>query len=200
LTAETNISLTPLLKTNFNTEEALQALIQGREEGLHFFFENYYSYLNFFAQKLLHDPLLAEEIVSDAFIKLWEKREELSMEGSIKSLLSTIVRNNCINQLQKAKRMRISERGLENPNTTEQSVLHTIVETETVKEILTTLDALPPKCRQIFTLFFLHGKSYKEIAEQLNLSPHTVRNQKIRAVRLIKKMITPALLCWLYAF
>lgn len=176
-----------MLKTNFNTEDALQALIQGREEGLHFFFENYYSYLNFFAQKLLHDPLLAEEMVSDAFIKLWEKRQELSMEGSIKSLLSTIVRNNCITQLRKAKRMRISERGLENTETMEQCVLHTIVETETVKQIIHTLNALPPKCRQVFTLFFLHGKSYKEIADELHLSPHTVRNQKVRAVRLIKK-------------
>jgi RNA polymerase sigma-70 factor (ECF subfamily) len=189
-----------LLKTHLNTEDALQALIQGREEGLHFFFENYYSYLNFFAQKLLHDPLLAEEMVSDAFIKLWEKREELSMEGSIKSLLATIVRNNCINQLRKAKRMRIGEKGLENTETTEQSVLHTIVETETVKEIIHTLNALPPKCRQVFTLFFLHGKSYKEIAQELQLSPHTIRSQKQRAIRLIKKMITPVLLLWLHVF
>ncbi|HWI90458.1 MAG TPA: RNA polymerase sigma-70 factor [Flavisolibacter sp.] len=189
-----------MLKPNFNTEDALQALIQGREEGLHFFFENYYSYLNFFAQKLLHDPLLAEEMVSDAFIKLWEKREELSMEGSIKSLLSTIVRNNCINQLRKAKRMRIGERGLENTETTEQSVLHTIVETETVKEIIHTLDRLPPKCRQVFTLFFLHGKRYKEIAQELKLSPHTVRNQKQRAIRLIKKMITPLCLLLMHSF
>jgi RNA polymerase sigma-70 factor (ECF subfamily) len=193
-------SYNPLLKRNFNTENALQALIQGREEGLHFFFENYYSYLNFFAQKLLHDPLLAEEMVSDAFIKLWEKRMELSMEGSIKSLLSTIVRNNCINQLRKAQRMRIGERGLENTETTEQSVLHTIVETETVKEIIHTLDRLPPKCRQVFTLFFLHGKSYKEIADELQLSPHTVRSQKQRAVRLIKKMITPLCLLLMHSF
>ncbi|HWI93654.1 MAG TPA: RNA polymerase sigma-70 factor [Flavisolibacter sp.] len=189
-----------MLKTNFNTEEALQALIRGREEGLHFFFDNYYSYLNFFAQKLLHDPLLAEEIVADAFIKLWEKRQELSMEGSIKSLLSTMVRNNCINQLQKAKRMRIGEKGLENLDTTEQSVLHTIVETETVKQIIHALNALPPKCRQVFTLFFLHGKSYKEIADELQLSPHTVRNQKLRAVRLIKKMIAPLCLLLLHSF
>jgi RNA polymerase sigma-70 factor (ECF subfamily) len=189
-----------LLKTNFNTEDALQALIQGREEGLHFFFENYYSYLYFFAQSILHDPMLAEEIVADAFIKLWQKREELSLEGSIKSLLSTIVRNSCITHLRKAKRMRISQKGLENTQTIQESVLHSIVEAETVKQILHTLNALPPKCRQVFTLFFLHGKSYKEIAEELNLSPHTVRNQKIRAVRLIKKMITPVCLLLLHYF
>jgi RNA polymerase sigma-70 factor (ECF subfamily) len=87
--------------------------------------------------------------------------------------------------------MRITEKGLENTETIQQSVLYTIIETETVKEIIHTLDALPPKCRQVFTLFFLHGKSYKEIADELHLSPHTVRNQKLRAVRLIKKMMTP---------
>jgi RNA polymerase sigma-70 factor (ECF subfamily) len=96
--------------------------------------------------------------------------------------------------------MRIGERGLENTETTEQSVLHTIVETETVKEIIHTLDRLPPKCRQVFTLFFLHGKSYKEIADELHLSPHTVRNQKQRAIRLIKKIITPICLFLLLSF
>jgi RNA polymerase sigma-70 factor (ECF subfamily) len=189
----------PLRKTNYNSADALLALKEGREEGLHFFFEQHYSYLNFFAQKLLHDPLLAEEVVADAFIKLWERREMLSIEGSVKSLLSTMVRNDCINQLKKARRLRINERGLEHTERIEQGVLHRIVETETVKEIIDTLDALPPKCRQVFRLFYLQGKSYDEIAKELQLSPHTVRNQKLRAIRLIKKMMLPVIIlaCWL---
>jgi RNA polymerase sigma-70 factor (family 1) len=187
-----------LRKTNFNTQDALQALIQGKEEGVDYFFGEYYTPLCFFASSLVNDNCLAEEITSEAFIKLWERRESLAMAGSIKSWLYSTVRNACIDHLRKVKRLRVNEQGLQTTNTIEQSVLHTIVETETVQQIVHTIDRLPPQCGRIFKLFYLYGKSYKEIAKELNLSPQTVRNQKQRAAKLIKKMITPlALLVFL---
>lgn len=180
-----------MFKTNFNTEDALQALIQGREEGLSQIFEQHYTPLCFFAGSLVNDTCLAEEITSEAFIKLWERRETLVVEGSIKSWLYSTVRNACIDHIRKVKRLRVNEQGLQTTNNIEQSVLHNIVETETVKQIVHTIDKLPPQCGRIFKLFYLHGKSYNEIAKELNLSPQTVRNQKQRAAKLLKKMIAP---------
>ncbi|HWI93529.1 MAG TPA: RNA polymerase sigma-70 factor [Flavisolibacter sp.] len=195
-----NSSYNPLRKTKLHTTDALLALKEGREEGLQYFFDNYYSCLQFFAQKIIHDPLLAEEVVADAFIKLWERRAILSTEGSIKSLLYTTVKNGCIDHLRKVKRMRVNELGLQSINTIEPCVLHSIVETETVQQIVDTLEKLPPKCRQVFQLFYLQGKSYDEIARELNLSPHTVRSQKQRATRLLKAMVTTAVMWFVLHF
>ena len=183
-------------KTKHNSTDALFALKEGREEGLAFFFNEHYTGLCFFANSLLHDASLAEEISSEAFIKLWERRAILSAEGSIKSLLYTTVKNACIDHLRKVKRMRVNEKGLQCINTIEPCILQRIVETETVKQIIDAMLKLPPKCRQVFQLFYLQGKNYDEIARELHLSPHTVRSQKQRATRLLKAMMSPALL-WL---
>jgi len=178
-------------KTDFTNNDALQVLINSREEGLAFFFEQYYTQLCYFAGTLLNDECLAQEIASDAFTKLWQTRENLASEGSIKSWLYSTVRNACIDHLRKVKRLRVSQSGLQSAHTIEQSVLHTIIQTETHDQIVRTIGKLPPQCRRIFRMFYLHGKSYTEIAQELNLSPQTVRNQKQRAAKLLRKMIFP---------
>jgi RNA polymerase sigma-70 factor (family 1) len=190
--APTNLLNTSSLhKTNYTPIDALQALIKGREEGLEFFFQQYYTQLCYFATTLLNDECLAQEITSDAFTKLWKSRQSLETEGSIKAWLYSAVRNASIDHLRKVKRLRVSESGLQSATTIEQSVLHTIIQTETIDHIVQTIGKLPPQCRRIFRLFYLHGKSYNEIAQELNLSPQTVRNQKQRATKLLRKMILP---------
>ena len=190
-----------LRKTNYTANNALQALIRGREEGIEFFFQEYYTQLCYFATTLLNDECLAQEITSDAFTKLWQSRQSLATEGSIKAWLYSTVRNASIDHLRKVKRLRVSESGLQSATTIEQSVLHTIIESETIDHIIETIGKLPPQCRCIFRLFHLHGKSYNEIAQELNLSPQTVRNQKQRAAKLLRKMILPLFfLLSLYSF
>jgi RNA polymerase sigma-70 factor (ECF subfamily) len=183
--------LDPMRKTNYTNDDALQALISGREEGLRFFFQQYYTQLCYFANTLLNDECLAQEVASDAFTKLWQSRQSLAIEGSIKAWLYSAVRNVCIDHLRKVKRLRVSQSGLQSADTIEQSVLHTIIQTETDDQIVRTIGKLPPQCRRIFRMFYLHGKSYTEIAQELNLSPQTVRNQKQRAAKLLRKMIFP---------
>jgi RNA polymerase sigma-70 factor (family 1) len=190
-----------LRKTNDTANNALQALIRGREEGIEFFFQEYYTQLCYFAGTLLNDDCLAQEVTSDAFTKLWQTRQSLATEGSIKAWLYSTVRNASIDHLRKVKRLRVSESGLQSATTIEQSVLHTIIESETIDHIIETIGKLPPQCRRIFRLFYLHGKSYNEIAQELNLSPQTVRNQKQRAAKLLRKMILPLFfLLSLYSF
>jgi RNA polymerase sigma-70 factor (family 1) len=190
-----------LRKTNDTANDALQALIKGRKVGIEFFFREYYTQLCYFAGSLLIDDCLAQEITSDAFTKLWQSRQTLATEGSIKAWLYSTVRNASIDHLRKVKRLRVSQSGLESATTIEQSVLHTIIQTETIDYIIQTIGKLPPKCGRIFRLFYLHGKSYNEIAQELNLSPQTVRNQKQRAAKLLRKMILPLFfLLSLYSF
>jgi RNA polymerase sigma factor (sigma-70 family) len=135
-----------LRKTNDTANNALQALIRGREEGIEFFFQEYYTQLCYFAGTLLNDDCLAQEVTSDAFTKLWQTRQSLATEGSIKAWLYSTVRNASIDHLRKVKRLRVSESGLQSATTIEQSVLHTIIESETIDHIIETIGAtsMPP--------------------------------------------------------
>jgi RNA polymerase sigma-70 factor (ECF subfamily) len=185
-------------KKLYREEDALRALIKGQERGLDYFFKLYYSPLTFFAFKLLEDQFKAEETAAEAFIKLWNHRERLSEEGSIKAWLYSTVRNACLDELRKVKRMAVNEEGLRfiQPHS-EAPVLQRMIESETLSQIIHTLENLPPKCSQVFQLFYLQGKTHEEIASELNISPHTVRNQKLRAIRLIRGKM---LLLWLLLF
>jgi len=51
------------------------------------------------------------------------------------------------------------------------------------------LNTLPPKCRQIFKMLYVQGKSYEEISQELNLSINNIRNQKARGLMLLKQRI-----------
>jgi RNA polymerase sigma-70 factor (family 1) len=168
--------------------EALNALKKDQQKGLDFFFNLYFEPICFFTQRMVGDVLVAKEITSDVFIKLWNKRDDLQGGRSIKALLYQMAHNAAIDHLRKRKRMAVHQKGLHyfypEPNAT---IVQTIAETETIEQIIRTLKHLPPKCSRIFKMAYLHGKTDKEIAAELNLSPHTVRNQKERAIRLLKK-------------
>ena len=64
-----------------------------------------------------------------------------------------------------------------------------MIELEFYREIFATLKSLPPNCRKIFEMIYLHGKSYEQISQELNLTESTVRSQKARALMLIRQRI-----------
>jgi len=183
-----------LARNAHNNATALAALLAGDEGGLAFFFDAYYRPLAHFAYRLTSDQSLAEEIAAEAFVKLWDYRDRLTEEGSIKAWLYSTVRNSAIDHLRRARRMRVNEQGLQAAEPLAQTVLQEMIHAETIRQVVAVLQTLPPKCRQVFRLFFLQGKSYDEIARELQISPHTVRNQKIRAIRLIREKMLPLLL------
>ena len=179
-----------LSKKIFNSEYALALLQKGKEEGLCSLFSEYYTPLCFFVTRLTSNTLIAEEITADVFIKLWENRNAVTQGGSIKSLLFQMARNRAIDHLRKAKRMAVHQEGLHyfTPEP-EKNILQKLAETEMIREIICILQYLPPKCSEVFKLSYLFGKTDKEIAQQLSLSPHTVRNQRLRAIRLLKEKV-----------
>lgn len=131
----------------------------------------------------------ASEIVNDAFIALWEKRNQLALDDSIKSYLYTIVKNKSINFLKK-KRMVFEETDVltsivnKNPNIQEQ-----LEGKEMEHLIFKTIDKLPRKCKQIFILSRKEQLSNKEIGEIMGITPKTVENQITIAIKSIKQSI-----------
>ena len=177
-------------KDNIGEEEAVFAFLKGREEGFDALFHRYYPPLRYLAQDLLGSHAAAEDIVSDSFVKLWERRGRLGTSGSIRAWLYTTVQNACIYVLRREKlkmlHLAYTKRSGEGQ---ERPVLHRLIEAETLHRLHTALKTLPPKCGKVLRMYYLEEKSLQEIAAELNLSLSTVKSQKGRAVELLKKRV-----------
>ena len=179
----------------FDANYNLTAFKEGREEGFNYFFEEYYAALTYHAFRIVKNMPVAEEIASEAFIKLWERHQGFDRIASIRSFLYTTTHNAGLNWLRQQKRT--SERLKELAYLSEYAELNkfqSIVETETYREIFIAIRSLPSQCRKIFKKLYVEGKDYKQIAEELGLAVSTVHNQKARGITLIRKKIALSVL------
>lgn len=172
----------------YQEEEAFAALQKGEEKGLDFFFNRYYTPLLLFAVSLTHNRPLAQEIASEAFVKLWCNKETIPEWRKVKFLLFRIARNAAIDYLRQQKvYLRVTNELHYSGETSERSVLPKLIETETYQQLYLLLTKLPPKCREIFQMFYFQDKAIKEIAAELNISVNTVKTQKKRAIQLLRQ-------------
>jgi len=181
-------------------EQELLELIQRNDDEKLFrlLFRLYYSKLCSYAMIFVKASDLAEEIVQETFIKLWENKATLKINRSLKAYLFRCVHNNCINYLTKNEVMKrqykqIAEEityhnqlALQNFRT---DIIDQLVSEETERKITYLLDILPPQSRRIFFLSRFEGLSYQQIATELNLSVETVRTQIKRAIKKMKEIL-----------
>lgn len=128
----------------------------------------------------------ADEIVNDAFLVLWEKKDELVLDDSIRPLLYTIIRNKSINLLKKRK---IEITDLDNGFEVVSSgisPLEAMQAKETEEEVMQLIEALPPRCKQIFVLSRKEFMSNRQIAELMELNEKTIENQISIAIKFIR--------------
>jgi RNA polymerase sigma-70 factor (ECF subfamily) len=155
-------------------------------------FTSLYNYLFHFARTLVRTKETAEEIVSDVFIKVWEKRKELDEIDNLKVYLYVATRNTAFNYLEKQKRN--TTYPLENVPAIFTSVYldpeQLMITADMLALIQKAIDQLPSKCRMIFKLVKEDGLKYREVAEILDLSVKTVENQLAIALKKIGRAIS----------
>lgn len=159
--------------------EALQSLIH-----------LYFPVLCRFAQKILHDKAAAEDVTTDVFLTYWQKSPEFDDIQHIKHFLYKSIRNACLNvlrsrQREEARHETFTEIYLQDDDAFAREILHAEVLAEIRKEI----QHFAPRLRQIFIMAYFQQLSNEEIAQKLNLSNQTVRNQKASALSLLRKKI-----------
>jgi len=150
---------------------------EGDERAFQILFRKYYASMCNYAHQILEDKELAEEIVQDMFVKIWEKRQTLIIETSVKNYLFRSVRNHCLNQIQHEKiKKQYAGRVLELARQ-EIDPEQYFIEVDLIRRIEESIASLPPKRREIFRLSREQGMKYREIAEALNISEKTVEAQ-----------------------
>jgi len=149
-------------------------------------FRSYFTPLMLFARKILVDEDDAREVVHKVFIALWEKRDKLDLNTSLKSYLFTSVHNRSLNLLRDRKKFSDEEL----PEVAGNWDVSTQIEAMELEEkIRETIQSLPDKCRQIFELNRFEGLKYSEIAQELNISVKTVENQMSKALKILREKL-----------
>lgn len=151
------------------------------------FFDYYFTRLIRFATTLVKSELLAEEIVLDVFLKLWQQKESLSKIQNIETYLFISVRNAAINALKKEKKFHFDmlEDSIVNLSDYKSSVESDLIGDEMLNELNEAVQLLPSKCKIIFKLIREDGLNRNEVAQILNVSVKTVDNQVAIAVKKI---------------
>jgi len=150
-------------------------------------FTELYAYLYHFAFTYIKSKPLAEEILSDVFIKIWEKRKDLEKIDNLKVYLYVATRNTSLNYL--AKQKRNSESVIDESMGEIRSLYldpeQLMITAEMMNRIQNAIDALPAKCKLVFKMVKEDGLKYKEVAEIMNISIKTVENQLAIALKKI---------------
>jgi len=155
-------------------------------------FTSFYSYLFQFAFSFVKSKESAEEVVSDVFIKIWEKRKALEKVNNLKVYLYVATRNNAFNYIDKQKRNATNNIEDFSGEFTSRyfDPEQLLITADMMALIEDAINNLPPRCKVIFKLIKEDNLKYKEVAEILNISIKTVENQLAIALRKIGSAVS----------
>jgi len=169
-------------------------LIEGLKNGNKLIFEevyrDYYVPLCYYCLRYVETLEDSEEIVQDLFVKIWEKRDSMEINTSLKAYLYRSVQNYALNFLSKKKTqeryMMIQSRQLNDDFGIEKNEL---VEEELRVLLKHAILQLPDKRRRIFELSRFEGMKYSRIAEKLSISVKTVESQMTKALKYLRVVL-----------
>jgi len=181
--------ISSLKNEQFHTEQQLISLLRsGSQFAFERLFESYSQKLYRFSLSYLKSETEAEEIVQEVFLKIWENHESLKNETSFQSYLFTIAFNAIRKHFNnKSKNEKYRTEILEFLASENSSI-----ESKPDFEVLITkleqlIDQMPDRRKEIFLKRKKEGKSVREIATSMYISPKTVENQITEAMHFLKK-------------
>ncbi|SEN89529.1 RNA polymerase sigma-70 factor, ECF subfamily [Mucilaginibacter gossypiicola] len=140
----------------------------------------------------VHQREIAEEIVSDVFVKCWINRKNLTEIQNPETYLFVAVKNQSLNHIKKFSTIHLVQ--IEETNSVEFVNTYNPQKEIENKELIFRMDqaiaGLPQQCRIVFRLIKEDGMKYKEVAEILNISPRTVQTQLFRAIKKLSVVLT----------
>lgn len=181
-------------------------LRNGDEKAYRYLFDHHYVLLCKFARELVDDPFLAETIVGDLIYHLWEIRDRLEINISIRSYLMRAVRNRCYNHLRHEREQRevsMSKLEMDRLNCFIQEDEHPLgmlLERELEHEIIRSVENLGDECKRVFKMSRFEHKKNEEIASILGISVNTVKYHIKSALSNLREDLGKYLICLFYFF
>ena len=178
------------MSKDFVDSSDIRNLMAGHEPAFAAVYEQYGEKVYRLAFKFLKDQAQSEEIVQETFIKLWLTKGQLNPQGNLWLYLFVIAKRLSINTLRQHSQSanafeQLAVRVAEIHNVTEEQVIAHDLEEFTEK----VLQKLPKQQQQVFKMSRREGLTHKEIAERLHISPNTVKNHMVEALKTLKSYL-----------
>jgi RNA polymerase sigma-70 factor (ECF subfamily) len=159
-------------------------LQQGKKEAYAQLFEMYFENLVRAAEFYLQDIELAEDVVMDVFAYFIENPEKFKEIENLKAYLYRLTKNRALNHIR-----HLGIRDKHEERIVEAMMFAELPEhdfQDKIKEVNKAIDELAPKTKEVFSACVIDGKSYKEVAEEYNISVNTVNTMIKRAYKSIR--------------
>lgn len=169
-------------------KDLLDLIEKSDHEAFTIFYSKNFQKLILVADKHVKNVPVAEEIVQDIFLKIWEDKDILLNVNSVKSYLYRSVVNasiNYINRQNNIERHHLKIAGYMSP----EDIDLLEEQNELIVMLYQEIEALPEKCRHVFKLSRLEGLKYKVIALQLGISEKTVENHMSNALKILRTKV-----------
>lgn len=180
-------------------EQLIKKLRKGDEKAFRLLYDRHYVLLCRFANQILNNAALAEEVVDDVIFYLWEHRSEVEICYSIRAYLMRAVRNRCLNELQlQSHREELHISSFLSPESMDfldslfvdnKQPLGMLLEQELEEELKRSIDELPLECRKVFYKSRFEQKKYEEIATELGISVNTVKYHIKNALAFLQRRL-----------
>ncbi|NJK95764.1 MAG: RNA polymerase sigma-70 factor [Bacteroidales bacterium] len=166
-------------------------------EAFEHFFKTNQPQMVAFAHKFLDDWETSRDIVQEIFLNLWENKNNLTINISLRAYLFTAVKNQCANYIKhKSIEQKYSDKTMIEFSKMESDYymntdepFHKLYEKELNNKIKQSINSLPEQCRHTFELSRYNGLKSHEIAKKLEVSVRTVETQIYRALKTLKESL-----------
>lgn len=170
-------------------------LQSGNEEAYLSLVNEWSSKLKIFAISYVRCNNIAEDLVQETFIKIWESRNDIAKYDNVGALIYTILRNKCLDYLKhktielKYNQSRSSEYIylVANKYALEDESINIITNSQINKALVSAINKLPDHCRKVFIMSRFKQLKNSEIANELSISIKTVEYHKTKAISFLKK-------------
>ena len=176
--------------TKFTDNELIAFLKKDDQQAFTEIYNRYAESLAGFAASKLYNLDDARDILHDMFIKLWEGRDQLNVTSTLQSYLFAVIRHRIIDKIRKnITREEYAAMRQSLADGYEPGVEQQIAEKELKQQIQQALNELPPRVKEIYQLSREQNLTNKEIAEKLDLSEQTVKNQLSVALKYLRQSL-----------
>ncbi len=173
-----------------NEKEILSRIAAGDQRAFTVLFDAYYQGLGSYVYKVTESKELTEEIVQDAFMKVWEKREMLGEIDNFSSFLFILSRNRMLNYLRQLAKLRAQQLSWSKEHENDSYVMDSASPNDEYDLIIqNAVSELPPQQQKVYLLSRHERLKYEEIAFQMGLSKETVKKHMHLALSFLKQHV-----------
>ena len=169
--------------------DLIARLKAGEVAALDLVLARYWSPLVAYLVGVLHSRDAAEDVAQETFCRLWERRTQLRIDGSLRGFLYQVAHNLAVSE-QRRLRTRTRSARLIRAETPVADEAHDVPDEALDAALDRAIRELPERRRQVLVLRSVHGLSYKEIARALGIAPQTVANQFSAALETLRRALS----------